>query len=109
VESIESIVRVLSLLGGITLEIRRLARILITTTVVSAAILLSAGVAFAGSYPGGNPPPPIKVGGITFPSTNPLQRTGSNTYLYLIVAAVVLVIGVGLRIFTRTRAARSAH
>lgn len=91
------------------MEIRRLGRILITTTVVSAAILLSAGVAFAGSYPGGNLPPPIKVGGITFPSTNPLQRTGSNTYLYLIVAAVVLVIGVGLRIFTRTRAARSAH
>jgi hypothetical protein len=91
------------------LELRRLARFLITSTVVSAALLLSAGVAFAQSYPGGNPPPPTKVGGITFPSTNPLQRTGSNTYLYLAIAGAVIVIGVGMRIFTRARATRSAH
>jgi hypothetical protein len=91
------------------MHVRRLVQILIAASMTFVVTLLGASVAFAAtSYPGGSKTPPTRVGGITFPARH-LTQTGSNIYPYLIVASIALVIGAGLRIFTRARAARSVH
>ena len=92
------------------MHVRRLVQVLIAASMTFVVTLLGATVAFAAtSYPGGNKPPPTRVGGITFQAPHHLTRTGSSIYPYLIVASIALVIGAALRIYTRARAAHSVH
>jgi len=86
-------------------HVRHSGQILFAAVFAFAANLLTAGVASAaGSYPGGSKTPPTVVQGVHF-ARAPLTRTGTNTYLYVIVAAVVLVAGLALRMVARARAA----
>jgi hypothetical protein len=84
-------------------RIARKLRRSIAASVFMGALWLGCVPAYAQSYPGGGQTPPAVEGRKFFPEKVP--RTGTDILLYLIIALLILLIGIGLRRLARREAA----
>ena len=90
------------------MQIRRLARCLISGAGTAVLVLATSGIAYA-QYPGGNNTPPPTVGGEHFHRGTHLTKTGADVLMYVAIALVALLAGLALRRFARSRAAQSGN
>jgi hypothetical protein len=78
----------------------------VALAVAALTAFAQSSIAFAQSYPGGNPPP--TVGGEKFFPGDDIPRTGSDIRTFFILALLGLLIGLALHRLSR-RAARREH
>lgn len=86
------------------MRIRHIARGAVIAASTMAAVLAGGTAAFA-QYPGGGTTPPNVGGGEFFPP-GAMPGTGSDVLLFIVIAILALVAGLGIRTLSR-RTARS--